>query len=216
VLVPVTDEAGVAQSITIDGSIQSGAFTGSVYMTQFEEDGLAVNLSVGNNTAGLDAVDAKSIRVLQLAQDNSAFIGPFSYIDDSGASHSSTMKMQVANPATNPQQQFLRLLNPVRIVSVDVRTLNFRADGSQIGYEPLFAVATGTTVAGPITFSLTDASSTNGAQLGGAGLVTGVPVGMNCTQQSVNASGTLGWNCSFKGGDHPPKNVILSPDPNAP
>jgi hypothetical protein len=117
VTVPVTDESNQIQNIKIEGTIQNKSFIGEVYLDQFPSFGAKTNLAINANVKQA-SLDLKAARVAQMAGDNMVYQGK--YTAPSGTLYNLTMR--VGAPVVNIQQQFLRVLNPQRNVSVTINT----------------------------------------------------------------------------------------------
>lgn len=176
VSIAVPDESNpmLSQNIAIEGKIDGGAFVGDIYMNLYPEFGAHANL-VSNSNVQQTSADLKALRVSQLAGDNSAYQGQYTL---NGNTY--TLNMKITSSAVNVQQQFLRVLNPQRYVSVTI-DLGF-------GSAPiLFPMS----VINDQVDSLTGNASINDGS-------TSYSVSLKCNKTKNNTP--QGWNCIISQG----------------
>lgn len=117
-IIPVIDEAGVARSITVDGTIQSGQFSGQVYMSGYPKFGGSTTLVLNAPfSLSKSAYDQKSKRVAQLLSDNLTYTGSYpNPVDGSNVN----MSMTLTSSSTGQDQMLLRVFNPSRMVAISL------------------------------------------------------------------------------------------------
>ena len=117
-IIPITDEAGIARSITLDGTIQSGQFSGQVYMSGYPKFGGSATLALNAPfSLSKSAYDQKSKRVAQLSSDNLTYVGSYPNPVDGSTVN---MSMTLTSSSTAQDQMLLRVFNPSRMVAISL------------------------------------------------------------------------------------------------